>query len=238
MTQSLEGKWEDPNGNAVGLTIAEALVFKQWYVMRQLTTARMEGTALQSLTPEQKAALVAQWKVQSAGILDKYKVFQQWQAKVGDYPGTTSGIRDTYNRFSAQAAQLESQAALLTAQGKHADAQAALAEAARLKANLAAGDYGQFVKARDAYYAALAANPILGVKLSSSGPPLFETLVGTSNPAALQTAFDQSVNQFVVQLTDQINRVSQLANTKDLWQLGSSMYAGSNANAAAYGGDF
>ena len=218
MTQSLTGQWVDPNGNAVGLTVVEGLLLKQFITLQQLQVARNNAASLQTLTPAQKDQLLTELRKIAADIVPKYRAFQNLQAQVENVQGSMVSLRETYNRFQGQLAQ--------------AEARGDTAEANRLRENLAGSLYGRYVRARDEYYRALSVNPLMAVQLSDGGPHFFEALLRSTS----STIFEDTVDKYISQMTEQIDRISKFDTVALLWKLAGPMYAGTNQAMVKHAG--
>jgi hypothetical protein len=225
LTQNISGPWVDPNGNAVGLATAEGLALTQYVTLKQLQIAKNNASPLLNLTADQKLTMLANLRNQSVPVKEKYDAYQALQRQLEDVPGTSvAGIRDQYYKFMNQVSVLQSQ-------GRNAEAQ-------DLLDNINGSLYGRFVAARNRFYQALGVNPLLGVRLTTSGPHFFEVVLQNTSVEQLSQAFDQYAGAYSNQLQEQIDRISQMRTIAELWELGGPQYAATRAIAAGYGSDF
>jgi hypothetical protein len=228
--------WRDPNGNPVSLPTVEALILVQQMAIKQLTNARSYANQVQNMTPAEKQQLIAQLRQQAAVVGQKFQAFQAAQDQINSVPGGEKGVREKYTQFANQAAQLDEQSKLETAQGQTQLAAQHTAESQRLRTELAGGDYRKFMNARAAYYQALSANPLLGVQLPDESGLFYQTVLQNSDITLLPTLYD-AAGQLATQYTEQIDRISRMDTVEALWELAGPQYALARAMAAASGGE-
>ena len=229
LTQSVAGDWLDQNGTPVSKPTLEALILKQLVILRLLTQARLTGVQLadnfKKMTPAQQQTFVANLQKQAANILPKYQAYVQWRDSVSPEMQAiyVSAMADYTN---------------LIAQGKLALAQDRLD-------SINGGAYAKYIRARNAFYSALNANPLLGVQLSpegvifSGGPHFFESLLNPSTSLDdLIKLTSQNIDGYNNGLTTQIDRISQFQTVPQYLELGGPTYAQIDAMVAAQFGEF
>jgi hypothetical protein len=220
----------DPNGKPVSSTTKKGLVLIQQVYLQNLVSFRNQIAGVKARSQTQKTDLVRQLRQQAPAVRDAYIRF--------------ASSTNAFNPLKPELS-LSSQKSSYEATLRQADAAAKAgnaAEAARLRQRASELPYANFVAARDAFYKALDANPLLGVKVKGSvtdGDFLFNILQNKvdhlASDESLIPILDEHLQAFSDQTSKEIVRISETDELDDLFELGSARFARAHDNAARLG---
>jgi hypothetical protein len=221
---------KDVNGNDISPTTRKGLVLIQRVYLHNLNLFLNQLVTLQMFGPDRKAALIRELRQQAPAVRDAYIRFVSSTNAFN--PGkpelSQSSQRATYEKTLAQA----------DAAAKRGDA----AEAARLRRRAAELPYANFLTARDAFYKALDANPLLGVRVKGylkDGDYLFNILQNQVDHLATDQSLigllDEHIEAFYDQTVKEVERVGEFETLEDFFELGGARFGRVHDKAAGLG---